>query len=168
MAAAADDDRPINDGFGCELKRLGGLVSSTRGPKQDGKPLFPAGLRCPELSEHGQPLAKHDLERIERSGLAGKSVAERFLGRLLRESAEEPVKDNQCAPKILVEARFVAGMVEPVMGRAVQDPFKEPKAWQPLGMDEELVAEVEAENDQNGDRVEPNQSQRDIKEIVTR
>ena len=83
------------------------------------------------------------LERIPELRLVHESVHHLDVGLLLLECSEHPVPDDQHPGVVLVQAVSVGAVMHLVMAGGVEDVVQGPQARHQLGVDPELVQEVE-------------------------
>ncbi len=88
---------------------------------------------------------------------------DRLIAPNLREGAEQPVEYDHHAAIVAVEIGLVRGMVEPVVRGCVEHPFERAERADRLGMQEELIAQIECQQGDDHHRREAEQHQRHIK-----
>jgi hypothetical protein len=90
-------------------------------------------------------------------------IGDRHVRPLLRERAEDPIPDDQDAAVVAIEIRGVRDMMDAVVGQ-VEDPLEGPKPPGQLGVQPELIGEVDGKHGAHGHGMQSEQRQRQIEQ----
>lgn len=95
------------------------------------------------IAQHVAPLVEGEGEGVEAVDRLGDAEAAR-LGRVfLDKGTKQPIPDDQHPGEVAVYVFGVAGVVHPVVGGGVEDPFKPAELAHHLGVDEELETQTQ-------------------------
>ena len=128
--------------------------------------LCPRARGLSDVVEHRDPFAECDPQRVEGPLAADQPVAERLIRRRLCERAEQAIEYDQDAAVILVEAGLVRRVMHAMVRRRVEHEFERTQPRCKLGMDEELIGQVDAEHRDDGKRMKSDPDQRQEEQEV--
>ena len=139
--------------------------SDARWSEQRAK-LCPCARGLSDVVEHRDPFAERDAYRIEGSLAPDQSITERLLGRRMCERAEQAIEYDQYAAVILVEAGLVRCVMHAMMRRCVEHELERTQPWRKLGVDEELIGQVDADHRDDGEWMKSDPDQRQEEQEV--
>src|SRR6185437_8701322 len=105
-----------------------------------------------------------DDEGVQAADRAHQAVYEGDLGPLVGEAAEEPVPDDENPAVVAVEVLAVRRVVYTVMGRRVEYQLQWPEAADEVGVQPELVSQVDCLHAGHRQRVEAEPVERQIED----
>ena len=103
------------------------------------------------------------LERVEGADVLDDAVARQILFQLLDKGTEHAIPDDQRSSIVGIEIAWIGGVVDAVMRGRVEDEFEPaPHPADRLGVDPELINEVEAVDEGDQRRMEAEQHHRHL------
>src|SRR6056297_1256797 len=137
------------------------IMAPARGHYAVVEPLAPCQARLRGIAEDAHPLVKGDADRIERSEIADEAVIDLLFLQFGHECAEQLVPDDEYARIVAIEITRVTPVMDAVVRGGVHDGLEPAGHFaNRLGMNPELIDEVEPADEQYHRRVKPQQNQR--------
>src|SRR5579864_2326892 len=125
-----------------------------RGHGDERPQTFAPAPPSPQVSTQRDKFVERDPNRVVRAQRLDKPVAAWDGVILGGEGAEQAVEDDQRAAEILVAIFRVGGMVHAMVRGCVEHPFERPELWYPVGVQDELIEQVQVKRHEDGARGE--------------
>lgn len=127
-------------------------------PEPDGA-LVPAA-RAPDIARYCDPLMEGDSQRVQRPDRMHETICDLPVRQRLNKRAEKAVPEDDHAPVVPVQVLGIRSVMHPMMCRSIQDPLERAEPSDEIGVQPELIHEIDAQHGANGQGIQAENVQR--------